>query len=113
MGIGGIVVSALSYFLFCCPGIGLFFSLLGFGMTVGASIMAGIDLKKMSDRVMDPNGQGITIAALVIGILGALGGLTSVILSGTMTVAFLSGALEGATSTNRYRPVTTSSRPWD
>ena len=111
MSIGSIVVSILSFFVFCCPGIGVVASLTGLGLGLAAAIMAGFDWSKMNSAEMDANGLGITITALIVGVIGTLLGATSLVLSAALTFSVFFGPRLPTLPSSSFRPPPTATAP--
>jgi hypothetical protein len=111
MSIGSIVVSIASFLVLSCPGIGVLASLLGVGLGVAAIIMSGLDWSKMNSAEMDPNGLGITVTSLILGVIGLLLGGTSLIFSAFWTFALLSAPRLPTFPTNNLGPIPTATKP--
>jgi len=113
LGIIGIVVSLLSYFVFCCPFLGLPAGLLGLGLSLGGAIMGGADLKKINAGIMDVDGKGMTLAGLICGIVGSVVVAPSLVLSGFMTIMMIISAATGPSTRSKapFRPVSTAPSP--
>jgi hypothetical protein len=113
LGIIGIVVSLLSYFVFCCPFLGLPAGLLGLGLGLGGAIMGGADLKKINAGIMDVDGKGMTLAGLICGIVGSVVVTPSLVLSGFMTIMMIIGAATSPTTRSKtpFRPASTAPSP--
>jgi hypothetical protein len=113
LGIIGIVVSLLSYFVFCCPFLGLPAGLLGLGLSLGGAIMGGADLKKINAGIMDMDGKGMTLAGFICGIVGSVLVAPSLVLSGFMTIMMIISAITGPSTRSKttFRPVSTAPSP--
>jgi len=112
LGIVGIVIGLLSYFVFCCPFVGLPAGLVALGMSITAAVMGGLDLKKMGDGLMDVAGKPMTLAGFICGLVGSAVVIPSLFLSGAMTVAWISSpSYKTNRTTSPFLPVPTSPAP--
>jgi hypothetical protein len=113
LGIISIVVGVLSYFVFCCPFVGLPVGLIGLGLSIGSAVMGGMDLKKINAGAMDAEGKPMTLAGFICGIVGSVVVAPSLVLSGFMTIMMIIGAATSPTTRSKtpYRPMPTAPSP--